>query len=89
MSYIPHTPEDIKQMLSAIGAKSIDDLFKDIPPALRPKSFNLPASKSEFEVTRALRKLADKNAAGLVNFVGAGFYDHFIPAAVDALSGRS
>jgi glycine dehydrogenase subunit 1 len=89
MSYIPHTTEDIKQMLSVIGAKSIDELFKDIPVALRAKSFNLPAAKSEFEVTQVLRKLAAKNATGLVNFVGAGFYDHFIPAAVDALSSRA
>ena len=89
MSYIPHTPVDIQQMLSAIGVKSIDELFKDIPLALRPKSFNLPASKSEFEVTQTLRKLASKNATSLVNFVGAGFYDHFIPAAVDALASRS
>ena len=89
MSYVPHTPEDIQQMLSTIGVKSIDELFKDIPVALRPKSFNLPVSKSEFEVTQSLRKLSAKNATGLVNFVGAGFYDHFIPAAVDALSSRS
>jgi len=88
MSYIPHTQEEIKQMLSVIGAKSIDELFKDIPAALRPKSFNIPASKSEFEVTQLLHKLSLKNATGLVNFVGAGFYDHFIPAAVDAIAGR-
>lgn len=89
MSYIPHTQEDIQEMLSAIGAKSIDELFKDIPASLKPKSFNLPAPKSEFAVTQVLRKLAAKNATGLVNFVGAGFYDHFIPASVDALAGRS
>ena len=71
MSYIPHTQEDIQQMLSTIGVKSIDELFKDIPVTLRPKSFDLPASKSEFQVTQILHKLADKNATGLVNFVGA------------------
>lgn len=89
MSYIPHTQDDIQQMLSAIGIKSIDQLFKDIPVALKPKSFNLPAASSEFAVTQALSNLAAKNATGLVNFVGAGFYDHFIPAAVDALANRS
>ena len=89
MSYIPHTPVDIKQMLSTIGVESIDALFKDIPAALRPKSFNLPAASSEFAVTQTLRNLSLKNATGLVNFVGAGFYDHFIPAAVDALASRS
>ena len=89
MNYIPHTQDDIKQMLLTIGVKSIDELFKDIPVSLRPKSFNLPASKSEFEVSQLLRKLASKNATGLINFVGAGFYDHFIPAAVESLSSRS
>ncbi len=89
MSFIPHTQEDIKQMLKAIGAGSIDELFKDIPVALRPKSFNIPAGKSEFEVTQILRRLSLENATGLVNFVGAGFYDHFIPAAVDAIAARS
>lgn len=89
MSYIPHTPEDIQQMLSAIGVKSIDELFQDIPARLAPKSFNIPASKSEFEVTQLLHGLSLKNAVHLVNFVGAGFYDHFIPASVDAIVSRS
>lgn len=89
MSYIPHTDEDIKKMLEIVGVSSIDELFNDIPLALRPKSFNIPQGKSEFEVTRQLRKLAAKNATNLINFVGAGFYDHFIPAAVDAIVSRS
>jgi len=89
MSYIPHTQEEIGQMLKAIGAADIGALFKDIPPALRPKSFNIPEGRSEFEVTRYLKRLSSKNATGLINFVGAGFYDHFIPAAVDAIAGRS
>ncbi|MBU1726274.1 MAG: aminomethyl-transferring glycine dehydrogenase subunit GcvPA, partial [Candidatus Omnitrophica bacterium] len=88
MSYVAHTEEDIKSMLKAIGASSIDDLFKDIPESLRPKSFNIPAGKSEFEVSNHLKKLSRKNATGLVNFVGAGFYDHYIPAAVDAIVNR-
>ncbi len=89
MSYVPHTDEEIKQMLEAIGVSSIDELFKDIPQSLRTKSFNIPSGKSEFEVTQKLRHLSTKNATGLVNFVGAGFYDHIIPAAVDAIASRS
>ncbi len=88
MSYIPHTEEDIKEMLKTIGISSIDELFQDIPAELRPKSFNIPEAKSEFEVTQSLHKLAAKNATHLINFVGAGFYDHFIPAAVDAIVNR-
>ena len=89
MNFIPHTQEDIKQMLKAIGVSSIDELFKDIPASLRPRSFNIPAGKSELEVTEALHKLSLKNATGLINFLGAGFYDHFIPAVVDAITSRS
>ncbi|MFH1198963.1 MAG: aminomethyl-transferring glycine dehydrogenase subunit GcvPA [Candidatus Omnitrophota bacterium] len=86
MNYIPHTDADIALMLKTIGVSSVDELFKDIPQALRPKSFNIPPGKSEFEVTENLRKLSEKNTKNLINFVGAGFYDHFIPAAVDAIT---
>ncbi len=89
MNFVPHTQEDIKQMLSVIGVKSIQELFKDIPAALRLKSFNLPKGKSEFEISQALAKLSTKNATHLVNFVGGGFYDHIIPAAVEAIVNRS
>ncbi|MFA6358247.1 MAG: aminomethyl-transferring glycine dehydrogenase subunit GcvPA [Candidatus Omnitrophota bacterium] len=89
MSFIPHTKEDIKEMLEVIGVKSIDELFSDIPKALKPQSFNIPYGKSEFQVTQALHNLSLKNSTGLVNFVGAGFYDHFIPASVDAIVSRS
>lgn len=88
-NYVPHTDQDRKEMLKAIGVKSMADLFADIGPALRPKSFDIPEGKSEFEVCRYIKKLASKNATDLVNFVGAGFYDHYIPAAVDALASRS
>lgn len=89
MSYISHTKEDVAGMLKAIGVSSVEELFADIPKNLRAKSFDLPHGSSEFEVTEHLKRLAAKNATGLVNFVGAGFYDHFIPAAVDAIASRS
>ncbi|MDP8233826.1 MAG: aminomethyl-transferring glycine dehydrogenase subunit GcvPA [Candidatus Saelkia tenebricola] len=89
MSFIPHTDIEVKQMLKTIGVSSIDDLFVDIKEDLKPKSFNLPEGKSEFEVIENLKKLSSKNATHLINFLGAGFYDHYIPAAVDALSSRS
>lgn len=76
-------------MLAAIGIRNIDDLFSDIKPAFRPKSFDLPAGKSEFEVIRQLKNLSRKNAEGLTCFVGAGFYDHLIPSVVDHLASRS
>lgn len=89
MPYVPHTPEDIRRMLEVIGAPSVAALFDEIPQALRPKSFDLPEGKSEMEVLAHLEALAAKNATGQVSFLGAGFYDHHIPSAVDALSMRS
>jgi len=88
VSYIPHTKDDISAMLKTIGVASIEDLFKDIPASLRPKSFAIPEGKSEYEVTEHFKKLSNKNATNLINFVGAGFYDHYIPAAVDAIASR-
>ena len=87
--YTPHTKEDIKSMLEAIGVNSIDDLFRDIKPAYKPKSFNLPQGKSEMEVMDYFQKLAATNCASITKFIGGGFYDHYIPSVVDALSSRS
>jgi glycine dehydrogenase subunit 1 len=89
MSYIATTGEERKAMLATCGVGSIDDLFGDIPASLRPKSFSLPRGKSELEIHAWFEKLAAQNFAHLTSFVGGGFYDHFIPAAVDALASRS
>jgi glycine dehydrogenase subunit 1 len=75
-------------MLATLGVSTIEDLFADIPPELRPKSFDLPQGLSEMEVLRRMQALAAKNRTDLVHFLGGGFYDHHIPKAVDALSGR-
>ena len=91
MSYIAHSEKDKIDMLNVIGIKTgkMEDLFSGIPEELRSKSFNIPAGKSEFEVSKYLKGLAGKNATNLINFVGGGFYDHFIPAAIDALVSRA
>ena len=88
MPFVPHTPEEIRDMLAVIGAGSTEELFAEIPAAMRPKSFDLPAGRSEMEVLAHMERLAQKNATGQVSFLGAGFYDHHIPAAVDALTSR-
>ncbi len=88
MPYIPHTSAEVQEMLARIGVKTMDDLFADIEPSMRPKSFDLPASRSEMDVCAHLEKLAAKNAHGITSFLGAGFYDHSIPKAVDALTSR-
>lgn len=89
MNFIPHTQQEIKDMLSVIGVERIEDLFLDINDELKPKSFNLPDGLTEYEVEKKILKMALKNKNGLVCFAGAGYYDHFIPAAVDAISSRS
>jgi len=89
LTYIPTTPEQRQEMLELCGAASIDELFADIPESLTPKSFELPPAKSEFEVSSYFAGLAGRNYAHLTVFLGGGFYDHFIPAAVDAIAGRS
>jgi len=89
MPYVPHTPEDIRRMLDVIGAPSVAALFDEIGPEMRPRSFDLPAGKSEMDVLPHLEGLARRNATSHVSFLGAGFYAHHIPAAVDALSMRS
>ena len=88
MTYIPHTPSETQAMLKAIGVSKIDDLFCDIKKDLRAKSFNLPEGKSEFETIEYFKKLSLKNATNLTDFVGAGFYDHYIPSVVSAISSR-
>lgn len=88
MPYIPHTPDEVRAMLEVIDAPSVEDLFADIPAGMRPRSFDLPKGRSEFEVIRHLESLAARNNTQMASFLGAGFYSHHIPSAVDALSGR-
>ena len=91
MGYIPHSKADRLGMLKDIGISSgdMEDLFKGIPAELRARSFDLPGGMSEFDVDKYLRGLGRKNAIGLISFVGGGFYDHYTPAAIDAVVSRS
>ena len=93
MPYIPHTSEDIKSMLDAIGKKSIDDLFTSIPSKYRLKKdeLKLPRGLSENEARNAVQGLAGLNKTYNPNkrFMGAGAYFHFIPAAINHITMRS
>ncbi len=89
MSWAPLTDTDRDEMLATIGVASIDELFASIPREFRLKKWNIPPGESEMFVREELARIAGKNRAELVSFLGGGFYDHYIPAAVDALSGRS
>ena len=87
--YCPHTPEEIQEMLSAIGVADVEELFAPIPAELRAKTFNIPAGMSEFETFSRMQAIAGENSQGMTNFIGGGFYDHIIPSVVDHLSGRA
>jgi glycine dehydrogenase subunit 1 len=88
MPFIANTDRQREEMLRDIGL-TMDDLFADIPAELRCRSFDIPEGISEQEVRRRLQEMGRKNSTELVCFLGGGFYDHFIPAAVDALISRS
>lgn len=92
MSYVLNTPEDRRAMLAAIGVSSLEELFDKIPPSLRlARPLQVPEALGEIELTAQLRQLAGRNrsADDAVCFLGGGVYDHFIPAVVDAVAGRS
>ncbi len=88
MPFISNTEQQRKQMLADIGL-SMADLFADIPTDLRHENFHLPADLSEQQVRNKLAELAGKNSTNLTLFLGGGFYDHFIPSAVYAITSRS
>ncbi|MEI7542573.1 MAG: aminomethyl-transferring glycine dehydrogenase subunit GcvPA [bacterium] len=87
--FTPHTPNEIKEMLSVVGLSNINELFADIPNELKPKAFNIPNGMTEYEALSALNLMAEKNKTDATIFIGGGYYDHFIPAAVDAISSRA
>ncbi|MDD3154129.1 MAG: aminomethyl-transferring glycine dehydrogenase subunit GcvPA [Victivallaceae bacterium] len=89
MPYIANTDADRSEMLRAIGCFSFDQMWEKCGVTEARPHFNLPSGLSEYEVICHFRKLAAANAVHLVNFMGGGYYDHLIPAAVGELAGRS
>ncbi len=88
MPFIPHTDDDVAAMLAAIGVDNIDDLFDEIPAELRAKGLDgIPAGLSEMEVGRLMQARARDDGQPLC-FIGAGAYDHHIPAAVWQITTR-
>ncbi len=88
MPFIANTDKQREQMLNESGM-SAEDLFADIPADLRCNRLQIGRGLSEQEVRRHMAALSDKNASGLISFLGGGFYDHFVPAAVEAMASRS
>jgi glycine dehydrogenase subunit 1 len=88
MPFIPHTPEDIQAMLATIGVAKLEDLFDEIPKNLRLADLSsLPAGITEMELSRLMRDKA-KQDSDLLCFIGAGAYEHHIPAAVWEVASR-
>lgn len=87
--YFPQTPEDIQEMLKAIGVSSIDDLYADVPDSVRLKGdYDIPEAMSEVEVRKYFGQLAKDNRE-LTCFAGAGVYDHYIPSVIPQIVERS
>jgi len=88
MAFIPHTPADVEAMLAAIGVSSIEQLFDEIPASLRVKSLDgVPVGLNEMQIGRLMSERARIDGRPLC-FIGAGAYEHHIPAAVWALTTR-
>lgn len=88
MPFVPHSEQEIADMLSAIGADSIDDLFDEIPAHLRAQGLpGVPAGLTEMEISRLMHARAAQNPQNIC-FTGAGAYEHHIPAAVWQITTR-
>ena len=82
--FLPQTDSERKEMLAGIGVESVSDLFQAVPEDHRYPGINLPEPLSEMEVLREIEQLAAKNETSgcFLNFLGAGAYNHFVPAVV-------
>jgi glycine dehydrogenase subunit 1 len=90
MDYIPHTADDIREMLQVIGVASVDELFHDIPESYRLEHpLNVPEALSEQELSALMNRVAGMNAVPVTTLSGAGAYNHYIPAVVGHVLSRS
>ena len=92
MRFIPHTEADVTAMLETIGVAQLDDLIAHVPAKLRASAaIELDAGRTESEVAAELTTLAARNrgATGFISFLGGGYYRHYVPAAVRAITARA
>ena len=89
MRYLPKSPAERKEMLAAIGAKSVDELFSSIPDRFRLReALNIPGPYSEAEVIQYFKDRAAENSNGYTSFLGAGVYNHLRSVVTDAIIQR-
>jgi glycine dehydrogenase subunit 1 len=92
MRFAPHTGSDVREMLEACGLSSLDDLFAHLPKSVTlDRELDIPEGLSEMELVTEMRRMAARNRGpdDLVCFAGGGSYDHYVPAVVWAMAGRS
>lgn len=87
-NFLAHSDEIREEMLESISVGSVEELFKKIPQEARVKKFNLTDALSEMEVQKQVKTLSKKNNTDVINFLGAGVYNHFIPACVAQVAQR-
>jgi glycine dehydrogenase subunit 1 len=89
VSYLSLTDADREAMLAAIGVSTVDELFRDIPEGVRyARELDIAPALTEAELQRHMEELAAKNVVDEICFIGAGIYDHYVPAVVDAVLQR-
>ncbi len=87
--FMPHTEEDIKEMLDLIGVSSLDELYSDVPQeVIFKQEYDIPSAMSEIELRRHFKELGEKNKS-LTVFAGQGAYDHYSPSVIAHLLARS
>src|SRR5216684_4773548 len=92
MRFIPHTEADVAAMLETLGVAHLDDLVAHVPEKLRAiAAINLASGMDEAEVATEVTALAARNSGALdfVSFLGGGYYRHYVPAAVRAITARA
>jgi glycine dehydrogenase subunit 1 len=91
MAYIPHSEDERREMMAAIGIQHLDDLYRAVPEAVRFPDLDLPPALSEMEAMDELQALAEANldVGHTACFLGAGAYNHFIPSVVDHVLRRN
>lgn len=88
--FVPHTDFEREEMLKTIGVERIEDLFTDVPEGRRFPTLDLPDSLTEMEIMSELQEISTGNVStrDMICFLGAGAYNHYIPAAVDSIIRR-
>lgn len=87
-NFLALNDETREQMLKSISVASVEDLFEKIPKEARTKHFNLPEAISEMQVQKRVKSIAKKNNTDVISFLGAGIYNHFMPAAIGQVAQR-